>query len=64
MKNNKEETLDNFINFVQNLVKRGYNGELTVKFNQGTIAIGEKKDKVKFDTPNYLEYQANIFGII
>jgi len=56
----KEEHLQNYIEFVTNLVYTDYHGEITTTFNRGIITIGGKYDKIKFDNQNYKEYKTKI----
>ena len=53
----KEEHLQNFIDFVTDLVYTDYHGEITTKLNGGIITISNKNDNIKFDNKNYKEYK-------
>ncbi len=60
----KQEILDNYIDFVQNLVHTDYHGEIRTKFQGGIITISNKNDNIKFDNKNYKEYKDKIANII
>ncbi len=51
------EELRNFVEFINDLAMNRYFGEVLIKFEDGRIVIGEKKDKIKFDNRNYLLYK-------
>lgn len=52
------ETLKNFVDLLNGLVIDKWFGEIKIKMEAGRITIGEKKDKIKFDNSNYLEYKS------
>lgn len=56
----KDEQLTNYIEFITNLVKNDYHGELITIFNRGNITIGRKSDNIKFDKQNYADYKNRI----
>ena len=52
------EELENFVDFINDLAVQKYFGEVVVKFEDGKIVIGERKEKIKFDNRNYLVYKS------
>jgi hypothetical protein len=53
------EKLKNFIEFITYLTMNNYYGRITVKFEDGSISIAEKIDKIKFDNKSYKEYKSS-----
>lgn len=56
----KEEHLKNYILMITQLVRTGYHGKLLTTFNDGTITIADKNDKILFDNQNFKEYKNRI----
>ncbi len=52
------EELKNFVDFINGLAVDKFFGEVIVKFENGKIVIGERKEKIKFDNRNYLVYKS------
>ncbi len=52
------EELKNFVSFINDLAMEKFFGEVVVKFEDGKIVIGERKEKIKFDNRNYLVYKS------
>ncbi len=58
----KEEHLQNYIDFVTDLVLSDYYGEIHTKFHGGIITISTKSDNIKLDNKNYKEYKNKIIN--
>jgi hypothetical protein len=56
----KEEKLNNYIDFITDLVNNDYHGEVITSFNRGNITISRKNDNIKFDNKNYGDYKNRI----